>query len=261
MVFARYQANVQDDAGAVVAGAEVAIYSETTGGLATIYSDRSGSTSITNPMTADGEGFFGFYANGDAYRIVATSGATSREFRYVGIGTASEEDKELVNVIDTTVFSGASNLVVGSIATYRRITVELERIQVATDASDLNMFVSIDGGSSYLAGTNYGFTLDQRTVSTASLIGSAGTSGVVLSQSLGTGTGEFYQGVITLLNFNDTSTYKHISAQGSIYNSAPEFRAANLDALVLTAAAITNIKIQPSAGNISGKITVKGESL
>ena len=62
MVLARWQSSILDDTGAPVASATVAVYSETTGALATIYSDRAGTVSITNPTTADSDGFVYFYA-------------------------------------------------------------------------------------------------------------------------------------------------------------------------------------------------------
>jgi len=261
MAVARYQNTVLDATGAVVADASVAIVSETTGALAVIYSDRAGAIPISNPMTADADGFFGFYATGDAYKITATKGETSREFRYVGIGTSSEEDKQLVTVIDTTVFSGAASVTISSISTYRKVVIEFERLQVSVDAADFNSFISIDDGVSFISTSSYTFTLDKRTAGTAALVGSASATGIILSQSLGTGSGESYQGTITLLNFTDTSTFKHISVEGSVYDSAPVLRSANVDALVATTDALTNIKFQPSSGLISGKFTVKAEVL
>ncbi len=258
MTVARWQGTVVDSTGATVASASVAVYSETTGALATIYSDRAGTVSISNPATADSEGFIGFYAAGDAYRIVASSGATSREFRYVGIGTSQEEDKPLTTIIDTTVFSGAPSVTVSDISIYRKVVIEFERLQVTTDTADLNCVISTDDGVSFISSSSYVSTLDRRTASTAALLGGVST-GLVLSQSLGTGSGEFYQGSITLLNFTDTSTFKHITAEGNVYDSTPTFRSANLDALVATGNALTDIRFAASSGNLSGKITVKGE--
>ena len=261
MALARWQGNVQDSTGATVASASVAIYSETTGALAPIFSDRAGAVSITNPMTADSEGFIGFHADGDAYRIVASSGATSRELRYVGIGTAQEEDKPLVTIIDATTFSGSAAVTVGQLSTYRKVVIEFERLQVTTDTADLNCFISIDNAVSFISTSSYAFSLDRRTATTAALVGSSGTTGIILSQSLGTGTGEFYQGSITLLNFTDTSMFKYITAEGNLYDSAPVLRTANCNAMVATGDALTDIKFQPSTGNLSGIVTVKAEPL
>ena len=259
MALARWQGTIVDSSGDTVASATVAVYSETTGALATIYSDRAGTTSITNPTAADSEGFVGFYAAGDAYRIVGTSGATSREFRYVGIGTSQEEDKPLTTILDSIPFSGASSVAVGNLSTYRKVVIELERLQVTTDASDLNCVISIDNGASFISTSSYAFSLDSRTAGTANLVGSAATTGIILSQSLGTGSGEFYQGTITLLNFTDTAMFKFITVEGDSYDSAAALRVANCNAMVASFNALTDIKFRPSAGNISGVITVKAE--
>lgn len=262
MAVARWQATITDSSGNVVPNASVAVVSETTGALATIFSDRAGTVSISNPTTADSDGFVAFFAAGDAYKITATSGATTRQFRYVGIGTSQETDQELVTVIDTTVFSGATGIVVTGIGVlYREVIIEYERANVAVDGSDLLLTVSVDNGSTFLAGTNYLSTLDRRTATTAALSGSTGAANATISSNLGTGTGEFYQGKISLLNLTDTSTYKHIKIEGSVYDATPDFRSANMNLLVTTLSAITDLQIVPSASTFSGKITVKAEFL
>lgn len=95
MVLARWQATIVDEAGNVLPGASVTVRAETSGNpLANLFSDRAGVVPTGNPITADGEGFAFFYIEGGAYRITATLGLFSREWRYVGIGTASENDSE-----------------------------------------------------------------------------------------------------------------------------------------------------------------------
>ena len=257
---ARWQSSILDATGIPLAGASVAVYSETSGALATIYSDRTGLVSITNPMTAGSDGFVGFYANGDAYKIIATSGSTSREFRYVGIGTASEEDKPLVVVADST-FSGASNVIFAGMNLYRKIEIDIEYLFAGTDTANLLGYISTDGGATYVGGTSNAYSLDRATVATAALSGSAGTSSLLLSSSLGTGSGEFYQSTITFEGHTETSIYKSIRANGIVYDSVPALRNANLRGLVLTGAAITNFALQMSSGTMSGRVIMRGELL
>jgi len=260
MALARWQGTVLDSSGDVVASATVAVYSETTGALATIYSDRAGTVSITNPTTADSDGFVGFYASGDAYRIVATSGATSREFRYVGIGTNSERDLELVTIAESTQ-SNVTGVTASGLNLYRKISLEVDYLSSVTDDVELNARVSIDGGSTYVTSSSYTYTLDRRTSTTPALAGSGGTTGFALSISLGTGVGEFYQGVITLQNHTSTATFKYVNAYGSVYDSAPVFRAADFRGLVATGSAITDLQLFASSGNINYKVRLRGELL
>lgn len=95
MPFSRWQATIVDDAGNIVPNATITVRREISGlPLQSLYSDRNGTTPIANPATADSEGFIGFYLAGGAYQIVATSGAFSRTWRHVPVGTAGEFDFE-----------------------------------------------------------------------------------------------------------------------------------------------------------------------
>lgn len=93
MALARWQATIVDDAGNVVAGALVEVRRETAGTpLESLYSDRDGAVPLSNPVTADGEGFVAFHAAGGAFRIRAYATGFERIWRYVPIGTAQEAD-------------------------------------------------------------------------------------------------------------------------------------------------------------------------
>lgn len=107
MVLARWQQTIVDEAGDIQNGATVTVRSEAAGSpLALLYSDRDGTTSAGNPVTADSEGFAAFYAAGGAYRITATKGAFSQTWRYVGIGTAQEYDQADVTALVQQVDAG-----------------------------------------------------------------------------------------------------------------------------------------------------------
>ena len=93
MALARWQATIVDGAGNVQPGASIEVRSEVGGApLVTLYSDRAGTTLLGNPVTADADGFAAFHVSGGAYRIIATKGGFSREWRYVPIGLAGESD-------------------------------------------------------------------------------------------------------------------------------------------------------------------------
>jgi len=95
-----WQATVTDDTGDVLPGAQIDVVIESTGTDATLFSNRAGTTSLSNPFFADSEGFAQFYTDAGAYRITATAsgGGTTRTWRYVSlfdfdanVGTAAGE--------------------------------------------------------------------------------------------------------------------------------------------------------------------------
>lgn len=93
MALARWQATIVDDKGNVLPGASITVLTEAAGNaLAALKSDRLGATPLGNPFNADGNGFAAFHVVGGSYRITATLGAFSKEFRYVGVGLSSETD-------------------------------------------------------------------------------------------------------------------------------------------------------------------------
>jgi hypothetical protein len=101
----RWQATIVDSAGNIVPAASVEVREEEPGAaLVQLYSDRDGMTPIGNPATADSDGFVYFHAAGGKYKITATSGTFTREWRYVPIGTATEYDFEaLVDAVSAEV--------------------------------------------------------------------------------------------------------------------------------------------------------------
>lgn len=99
MVLARFQRTIQDLLGSAVDGASVEVLHETPGApLANLFSDRDGTVSIGNPVTADSEGFASFYVADGVYRITATSGALSRTWRYVGISLSQERSSPVAGI-------------------------------------------------------------------------------------------------------------------------------------------------------------------
>ena len=90
---AQWRSTIVDEAGNIQPSATVTVRRDVAGApLATIYSDRAGTTPVGNPITAGFDGFVSFHVIGGVYRITATLGAFTKEWRYVGIGTASEFD-------------------------------------------------------------------------------------------------------------------------------------------------------------------------
>jgi len=106
MALARYQFTVTDEAGNVIPAASVEVRRESNGTIVPLFSDRAGVVSIGNPFSADSDGYAAFHVVGGPYRITATSGAFSREWRYVGIGLTQETDAVAMGM--TFVFSATT---------------------------------------------------------------------------------------------------------------------------------------------------------
>lgn len=96
MALARWQATITDRRGNIIPNATVEVRRETTGALAALFSDREGVTPTGNPVAADSQGYVSLHVAGGAFRLKAfdAAGASIREWRYVGIGTAAEYDLE-----------------------------------------------------------------------------------------------------------------------------------------------------------------------
>jgi hypothetical protein len=99
------QANIQTANGAVsvAPGASVSITLSATGAPATLYAAREGGSPITNPTTADSNGFFRVYVDSGRYTITATLGSSVQTFQDVAVfadgvalGTAASLSAEQV---------------------------------------------------------------------------------------------------------------------------------------------------------------------
>jgi hypothetical protein len=90
MALARFQSTAVDTSGNVIPGASVTVRSQSTGTLVSIFSDRAGEVALSNPFTADSNGYFGFHVAGGTYRIQISDGVNSSEFTWIGIGRVQE---------------------------------------------------------------------------------------------------------------------------------------------------------------------------
>src|SRR5262245_32025138 len=118
MVLARWQRTITDNSGNVLPSASVQVNNEVGGGLASLFSDRAGATPIGNPFTADSTGFAAFHVAGGSYSITATSGSFSKQWRYVGIGLASETDGGTFSTTADMTVTGTWNFAGGTATTY-----------------------------------------------------------------------------------------------------------------------------------------------
>lgn len=138
-------------------------------------------------------------------------------------------------------------------STYKTYFIEIINLVPSVDASSLRLTASIDNGSNYLAGTNYVTHVGEllSSSSTYSSYVSTGEAFMMISELIGTGTGENYSGTIHLNNPADTTVYKNFSTTGANYNSTPAFMYLDGGCTIKTTSAINNIKLAMSSGNIA----------
>lgn len=186
---ARWQSTIVDQFGNIMPGAQVTVRSEAAGApLAALFTDRAGTVALGNPFTVGVDAFAAFHVTGGAYRITATLGAVSQDYRYVAIGRASESDQVLFGVpylFDTSVADadpGSGKLRLNN-ATYGSVTTIFLDILTAITATDISAYIA---------------TWDDS--------GSAADRGVIIIQSLD-GT-NFWMGTITGTNVVGTNYRK-----------------------------------------------------
>ncbi len=111
MALPGWQRTIVTAAGDIVANAEIHVVVEATGLDADIYSDRDGTTPLTNPFFSDSNGFAQFYAAPGEYRITATGPSGSVTWRYVVlIGLTTDNNFTGNNEFSgTNDFSGTNN--------------------------------------------------------------------------------------------------------------------------------------------------------
>ncbi len=91
MPLGKHQVTVQDSAGNIVNGASIEVRTEAGNVLASLFSDTDGVTPLGNPFTAADGADAGFFVADGTYKIVATSGALTKTWRYVTVVTVATQ--------------------------------------------------------------------------------------------------------------------------------------------------------------------------
>jgi hypothetical protein len=134
MTLAHWQNYIQDNTGNVLSGASVTVRREISGGpLATLYTDRAGTTPAGNPVTSNSSGYAEFYVEAGEYRIQVASGSYSSDFRYVAIGIAAD----LVDLADAALTGIVVRTDVGTL-TARAITALIDGGIAVTEGDGIN---------------------------------------------------------------------------------------------------------------------------
>jgi len=139
---------------AVAATADVEVRRESDGALASIFSDRAGSSAISQPgFQADSEGRFIFFAAGiaDGYQVKVTKGAETHTARYQATGTARELDAD---PFWATVLAAATRLAA-------RLTLRALGFDGVTTRATNTILAAADAGEAFVATGSFTQTLTE----------------------------------------------------------------------------------------------------
>ena len=105
-----FQRTVVKDNGDIIPNAVVEVRLESTGELATLFSDRAGTVTLSNPFSADSSGLAVFYANPNEYKITATGNSGSVVWRYNVLLGASDVVNTVKSISDLLNFPTQSDI-------------------------------------------------------------------------------------------------------------------------------------------------------
>lgn len=155
----KYQDEVFTVHGDVVPFATIAIYNAGTATLSTIYSNSAGTVPLANPVTADYQGYFFFYALPSAYDLIITgTGITQRTLTDVWLGGSAGT---LTSIATTSPLAGGPITTSGTISIADAVADGTTKGAAAFTAADFNTasgVVSIDYANAQASdGSHKGF--------------------------------------------------------------------------------------------------------
>lgn len=101
MALTAYQFHVSDRNGKLQPGATVEVRNALNGALASIYSDRNGSTVKSNPFAADANAFAKFFVAAGEYNINVRGGGATYDYENVTIPLVPSQSRELLTAART----------------------------------------------------------------------------------------------------------------------------------------------------------------
>lgn len=202
MALARWQATITDNKGNVIDQPTIQVWDEATGLVAQLRNDRDGFVPRSNPFTPQpgSGGYVFFHVAGGAYKIRASFGAFSREWRYVAVGLAAEADEAgggggLANVVDDTSpqlggdldlnghnISGSAFLELGEISAPSTPAANKLRVYAKDDGAGNTIVCTKDGAG---VETQYGVGFIEGTFTPTVTFATPGTLSVSYAQQWG----------------------------------------------------------------------------
>ena len=164
-----FQRTVVNDNGDVIPSAQVEVRLESSGALATVYSDRDGVTPLSNPFFADGNGLARFYANPDEYKITASGNGQAIEWRYVvvidtnDISVVADNQSALQSVAAniTDVQNAADNAISAAASAANAANSAGDAATSAASVNAANIVHAPSTGLPNEAGTAYALNIEQ----------------------------------------------------------------------------------------------------
>lgn len=161
MTLGCWQATITDESGNIQPNASVEFRAETPGQpLVSLWADRTGGTPISNPTTADIDGFVRVFAVPQAHQIVASLGggspsAFSRTWRYVPIGSMGERDSDELDTAQSDIATAQSDLTIHSSTLLKISQAYIAGLELSNAAGDPTNDITIqDGVAGSLDGTH-----------------------------------------------------------------------------------------------------------
>lgn len=164
MALPSWQTTIVDENGTIQPTAQVEVIVESTGALAPLYSDRDGTSAMSNPVAVGADAFVRFYTPGAALRVRAFAGAFERIWRHVPCGLLGERDFVTAEFIDSIPDSAleyertAAEISAGVTPTnYVKAPLNVLRYGTTWDAIQLalNVANAQGGGTVYLPAARY----------------------------------------------------------------------------------------------------------
>jgi hypothetical protein len=163
-------------------------------------------------------------------------------------------------LLATTTASGASQVDFVLPPGYRRYDISYDTI-VDTDGAELNLRLSKDSGSSFLA-TGYKFAANETdSTGTNTASGSASTTEIIIAANVGSAATEGSDGIVRIWNPASTSRFKNVMFDTCTNDNTAGFlnkRRTGCGAYVTDADALNAVRILPSAGTVTGTFKLYG---
>lgn len=172
----------------------------------------------------------------------------------------SADTGSLVLIQSQTVTNQArASFTTGLDITYSMYLIEVYNIVPQTDATQLNVVFSVDGGSNWLNADYQHTRFANANGSAMAVAGSGSDSVIALGGGLGSATGESFAGRMWLYNPSGAVNYKMIAGDAVYYSSGPNVTRISFGGAYTGAqTAINAISFIMSSGNINGTFVLYG---